>query len=49
MSEDEFLSETGFEKNEYSTYPDEEHAAVICIDGQVNSLMINKGGFSKYV
>lgn len=42
MSEDEFLSETGFEKNEYSTYPDEEHAAVICIDGQVNSLMINK-------
>ena len=42
MSEDEFLSETSFEKNEYSTYPDEEHAAVLCIDGQVNSLMINK-------
>lgn len=42
MTEDEFLKATGFEKNEYGTYPDMEHAAVICIDGLVNSLIINQ-------
>lgn len=42
MTEDEFLKATGFEKNEYGTYPDMEHAAVLCIDGLVNSLMINQ-------
>lgn len=42
MTEDEFLKATGFEKNEMGMYPDMEHTAVICMDGQVNSLMINQ-------
>ncbi len=41
MTEDEFLKAAGFEKNDLGMYP-EEHIAVICIDGQVNSLMINQ-------
>lgn len=41
MTEDEFLKAAGFEKNDFGMYP-EEHIAVICIDGQVNSLMINQ-------
>lgn len=41
MTEDEFLKVAGFEKNDLGMYP-EEHIAVICIDGQVNSLMINQ-------
>ena len=42
MTEATFLAETGFEKNDYGTYPDMEHAAVMCLDGQVYSLMINQ-------
>lgn len=42
MTEDEFLTETGFEKNDFGMYPDINHAAVICMDGLVNSLMINE-------
>lgn len=42
MTEDEFLKAAGFEKNEMGMYPDMEHTAVICIDGQVNSLGINQ-------
>ena len=42
MTEEEFLNATGYEKNDFGIYPEAENAAVICIDGKVNSVMINK-------
>lgn len=42
MTEEEFLDATGLEKNEFGMYPDEDSIAVICIDGKVNSVMINQ-------
>ncbi len=42
MEEDEMLEATGYEKNEYETYPDMEHGAIICVEGIVNTVVLNK-------
>lgn len=39
-TENELIEECEFEKNEFGTYPDMNHAIFICLDGQVNTISL---------